>query len=460
MRVSLKNIAAGLGCVLVAAAAGLVVSSYVFVNSDKVCRGVSVAGVNLSDMREQQASEIIQKLAQSRLNDSITITIKDQKWSAKASDLGVKIDWHKSLSNAMQTGRRGNIIRRLADLLSGVTDSKNIPLAMNCDEKILSKTVAKMAGVIDRPAKNASLDMSGGSINVVSDMEGIKLDREASATAISTALTSGIARVSLNPVVDRPKVTAADLQSIDTVLASYTTTFVRAKRDRSHNLAVASSKVNKTILMSGEEFSYNKTVGERLITTGFRNAIIFVKGQMEEGVGGGICQVSSTLYNAALLAGLKITERHHHSRTVVYVPAGRDATVAYGSRDLRFANSGSSPIYITETITGNRLRAVIYGASADKKRITVYNGQTSYTPVNGQKTVVDRTIPPGTSKVTDKGSKGVSTVVYRKIVDETGESKVEVVSRDKYPAQKVIVATNPVSPSPDLAETNPESEVN
>ncbi len=455
MRVSSKKIITGLGCTLIAAAVGLTVSTYVFVNSDKVCKGVYIVGVDLSGMRKQQAGDILQKMAQSRMNGRISISVLDQKWSAAASDLGVKVDWHKSLEDAMQVGRRSNILTRLTDILSGPTDSKQIPLAMKCDESVLRRTIIKMANVIDRPAKNASLDLSSGSISVLPEQDGIKLDREASADSISKALTTGTAQISLSPVVDKAKVTASALQSVDTVLASYTTTFVRAKRDRSHNLKVASDKVNKTILMPGEEFSYNKTVGERLISTGFRNAIIFVKGMMEEGVGGGICQVSSTLYNAALLAGLDITERHHHSRTVVYVPAGRDATVAYGSRDLRFKNSGSSPIYITETITGNRLRAVIYGASADKKTVSVYNGQTSYTPINGQKTVVDRTIPPGTTKVTDKGSKGVSTVVYRKIVDETGQPRVEVVSRDKYPAQKVIVATNPVAAAPALPKPEP-----
>jgi len=454
LRVSSKKIITSLGCVVVAAAVGLTLSSYVFVKSDKVCKGVSVAGVDLSGLPKQHAGNILQKLAKSRMNGRINIAILDQKWSASASDLGVKVDWRKSLQDAMRVGRRSNIIVRMTDILSGSTSPKRIPLAMKCDDSILRKTIIKMAGVIDRPAKNASLSISEGSISVLPEQDGIKLDREASATAISTALTNGTARISLSPVVDKPRITARELQRIDTVLASYTTRFVRSKKDRSHNLNVASSRVNKTILLPGEEFSYNKVVGERTLSTGFRNAIIFVKGQMEEGVGGGICQVSSTLYNAVLLAGLDITERHHHSRTVVYVPAGRDATVAYGSRDLRFKNSCSSPIYITETITGSRLRAAIYGSSADKKTVSVYNGQTSYTPINGKKTVVDRTIPPGTTKVTDKGSKGVSTVVYRKIVDETGQPRVEVVSRDKYPAQQVIFATNPVAASP----TQPKAE--
>jgi vancomycin resistance protein YoaR len=144
-----------------------------------------------------------------------------------------------------------------------------------------------------------------------------------------------------------------------------------------------------------------------------------------------------------LLAGLKPLERHRHSRTVPYVIPGRDATVAYGVRDFRFENINSSPICILTDVKGCRLTIDIYGAADDRKIVKVFTSRPRYSGVAGRKTVIDPTLPPGTRKITDKGARGVSAVVYRTITNADGEAVTGVVSRDRYPGQAVVVAVGP-----------------
>ena len=203
--------------------------------------------------------------------------------------------------------------------------------------------------------------------------------------------------------------TAADAAGIDTLLSRFSTHFNSGKFDRTHNLTLAARALNGVILKPGQRFSYNDIVGPRAMGRGFRNAIIFVKGKQEPGLGGGICQVSSTLYNTVLLAGLKVIERSHHSRTVVYVPPGRDATVAYGLRDFRFVNSNSSPICVMSGVAGSRLTIDIYGSAADKKDISITTSESRRVPA-GREIVVDDSLRPGQRKIIEKGSSGVSVV--------------------------------------------------
>src|SRR5207248_1922171 len=141
-----------------------------------------------------------------------------------------------------------------------------------------------------------------------------------------------------------PKVTADHLGSINTLLAAYSTSMGGSSRNRRHNIQVACQAIDGTVLIPGEVFSYNDTVGPRSERAGFRTAPVIIHGELVPGTGGGVCQVSSTLYNLALLGGLKIVRRSHHQFPVHYVPPGRDATVAYGSLDLRFANSLPHPV--------------------------------------------------------------------------------------------------------------------
>lgn len=142
------------------------------------------------------------------------------------------------------------------------------------------------------------------------------------------------------------KITISDLGEdvFKNTLATFNTRYNSSNTDRSTNLELACKKINNTILLPGEVFSFNKIVGERTSSAGYKEAAVYANGAVEFGLGGGVCQVSSTIYNAVLLANLDIVERRNHSFMVSYLEAGRDATVAYGSIDFKFKNSRTYPI--------------------------------------------------------------------------------------------------------------------
>ncbi len=149
------------------------------------------------------------------------------------------------------------------------------------------------------------------------------------------------------------------------MLSSFSTKYHSSDKSRTTNLKIASSKINGIVLMPGEEFSYNKTLGPRTTATGYKNGKIFSNGQVVDGIGGGICQISSTLYNAVLYANLEVTERRNHQFVPSYLKAGLDATVVYGSQDFKFKNSRNYPIKIVSEVSNGIAKIEILGIKED-----------------------------------------------------------------------------------------------
>ena len=438
---------------------------WIFGGGDRICRGVVVSGVDVGGLTRAQASQRISAWFVERVDRSVMLTALDARWTGKLSDFGAKLDVDGAVARAFGVGREGNIFSRAICVLTSGGPGKRFTARLTLDEHRVKQTIAQVAQRIDRPHRNASVHVVAGRLEIRPDSCGIKLNQGKALAEVSSALQMGLAVIRLPAEVDRPEVTVADAQTIDTLLGRYTTSFNPGKRDRTHNLILAARAISGAVIKPGKQFSYNNTIGPRELSTGFRNAIIFVKGKQEQGVGGGICQVSSTLYNAVLLAGLKVVERSHHSRTVPYVVPGRDATVAYGVRDFRFENPNSTAICVLTTIGRARLTVDIYGAVADKKNISVYSTQ-SRRVSGGTVTIVDGTLRPGQRKLVEPASPGVSATVYRKTIAADGSAVTEVVSRDRYAPQEAVVAVGrpakvaantavvPAGSSEPTAETN------
>lgn len=208
-----------------------------------------------------------------------------------------------------------------------------------------------------------------------------------------------------------PEVSINDigLDAFPDMLAEFTTKYDAGAKNRTTNLRLASDKINGTVIMPGEVFSYNKVVGKRTIEAGYKEATIYENGQVTTGLGGGICQISTTLYNAVVAANLEITSRRNHMFTTSYVPAGKDATVAWGSTDFKFKNTRDYPIKIESTVSGGIAKVRVYGLKTDNE----YN----------------ITIETATVKSTSKNLIVDSFKVYR----QNGQViKKEKISRDTY----------------------------
>ncbi len=216
----------------------------------------------------------------------------------------------------------------------------------------------------------------------------------------------------------KPNVTTSQIgtEAFPDLLSSFSTKYDASNKNRSNNLKLAINKINGVVLMPGEEFSYNKVVGERSIAAGYKEAKVYSNGQVVDGLGGGICQISSTLYNAVVYANLDVTSRRNHQFVTSYVKAGLDATVVYGSTDFKFKNTRSYPIKIVGSVGGGVAKIDIYGIREE----TEYEVRLEPVVINTipftTKTITDSSLPAGKKVVEQKGANGVKTVTYKYLI--------------------------------------------
>lgn len=245
--------------------------------------------------------------------------------------------------------------------------------------------------------------------------------------------------------ISKPEKTIKDLgaEAFPYTISKFSTRYDASNIDRSNNLKISANKINGTVLMPGESFSFNKVVGKRTIEDGYRNAKIYQNGQVVDGLAGGICQVSSTLYNAVLMANLQINERRNHSFKTSYLAAGKDATVVYGVKDLKFTNSRTYPIKINVTVENGVIEFSVNGIQEEQEyEIKILPVITQTIPYATEE-IIDSTLAPGSRVVVQKGSSGCKVTTYKETrLNGTVVSK-EIISNDTYSALKSIVRVGP-----------------
>ena len=217
------------------------------------------------------------------------------------------------------------------------------------------------------------------------------------------------------------------------------TNYAASNKNRTTNLILAAGKINGTVLLPGEEFSYNGVVGKRTVEAGYKNAATYSNGQVVDDIGGGICQISSTLYDAAVFANMDITVRRNHQFVTSYLPAGKDATVVWGSQDFKFKNSRKYPVRITATVSGGVATVQIWGVKEDVEYdISIETKQISTIKYTTQY-IEDPSLPAGTQKVTQAGANGRKVQAY-KVMKLNGQVVSRtLLSTDTYRAMTRIV---------------------
>lgn len=239
-----------------------------------------------------------------------------------------------------------------------------------------------------------------------------------------------------------PNVKTSDIgiEAFPNLLSSYSTSFASSSSNRATNVSLATNKINGKVLMPGEVFSFNDTVGKRTPQAGFKVAGVYMNGQVATDYGGGICQVSSTLYNAVLRANLEIVDRSNHMFEVGYVPIGTDATVSWGAPDFKFKNSRSYPIKIVTSSSNRKCVVKFYGLKeSEEYDIEIVSYRTGSVPYRTTYTT-DSSLAAGQQKVIQRGSNGAKSVAYR-IRKKNGQviSK-ELLSKDTYDPHNQIIA--------------------
>ena len=309
----------------------------------------------------------------------------------------------------------------------------------------------------------ATYTITDGKMKVTPGKPGISIDKTEVAGGIDAIKNGGSATFKIVTVAPTVTEETINAELFGTVLGKFATSYSTSSQNRSDNVELAASKIDGTVLMPGEEFSYNKTVGERTSANGFKSAPVFDNGETVQGMGGGVCQVSSTLYSAVLYADLPVLERQSHSLVVSYVPKGQDATVAYGSIDFKFKNDTKGPIKISAKTAGKRIEITIWGAKPEKeKKVEIVNSVTSTISPTVQETE-DSSLPAGSTKIVSSGKTGYVVSTVRKVYENGTLVKSENMptSRYKMVPTKVLVgkaATEVFNENGDGENTDSDSD--
>ena len=344
---------------------GLVIG---FLRQDLMAFGVTFAGHPLSGLTKEEAEREIARYVEEKLiSPALILTYEDKRWEAAPADVGLFADVSATVAHAFAVGREGSAWQRGTEVLLTALRQRDIPLAVRVDQAALDAYLAPIANEVQRLPKDAVCNVAkDGKVLRQEAAEGRRLDAAALADEIKPALYALRlpARVVLAPETTPPQVTTEDVAFVDTVLGVYTTYYVSAS-NRGENIEIAAASLNHRLIKSGGSFSFNDVVGKRVAAAGYLTAPVIVDGKVEEDFGGGVCQVSSTLYNAILLANLTPTQRVPHFYPSSYVPAGRDATVADGQIDFCFENRLPHSVYLLAEAGEDTLTIRVLGCAAD-----------------------------------------------------------------------------------------------
>ncbi len=247
--------------------------------------------------------------------------------------------------------------------------------------------------------------------------------------------------------ITQPKVLTNQIgtEAFPDLLSTFSTKYDSTNISRSTNIAIASSKIDGTVVMPGEVFSYNKTVGKRTVEAGYKEAAGFSGGRVVPMLGGGICQVSSTLYDAVVYANLGIVERHNHMFQVAYVDTGKDATVVYGSLDFKFENTRKYPIMLKASAKSGQLKIQVYGVKEEVEyNVEIVTKVLNYTPY---KVIyeTDSSLGAGQERVEQAGIRGCKSITYKILKLNGTEVSQTVLSSDSYDPQNKIIKRGPTS---------------
>ncbi len=334
----------------------------------KIVPGIYAGDMELAGLTPDEARAMIKKYIDSLLSKNVTLeSVDGHKVTVKAVDLGLGWGNEQLVDESFQIGRGGNIVRRFKQLKDLEREPKKYRLELVCDRKKIEKIIKEKCCVYDVYPVDATLERSGGKFSVVEGNDGLQVDVDASVSLVKTYMEEFWSRkddgyVSLKLVETPPKHSADELSEVKDVLGTFTTSFSTSASGRSANVRNGCAHVNDRVLYPGEMLSVYDCVSPFTEENGYYLAGSYNRGLVVETLGGGICQVSSTLYNAVIRAELKVNERSNHSMVVNYVDLSADAAISGTSKDFKFTNSTDYPIYIAgSTSEDKQITFTIYG---------------------------------------------------------------------------------------------------
>lgn len=393
----------------------------------RVYKGVTINNVDVSGLSEVALKEfLLTNFSRNVTDGSVEFRLNGESVNIPYSELGISYDYDKAIYEALNFSNGLTYTQKISQLLNPEIKF-NVVL-----DNMFDVSRINIDYLYDKVAKRFNVDATDAQISIIDGQPvitqesslGSEIDKESFMMMISNMDPSSASQngVNLSTRNIEPRYSSEVLGRINGKLSSYSTSYKSSSNERATNVELSANAINGIILMPGESFSFNKVVGQRTRERGYKDAAIIVGNVYESGLGGGICQTSSTLHQAVVMAGLVPTQRRNHSLPTSYMPLGFDAAVAWGSLDYVFKNTYDFPILIDISTQGRTLTVSIYGdvTKVDKTYSTV--AETYETIPYSTKYVNDNTLSKGSQVIQKNGVNGTRVRVYIVVKDKnTGE---------------------------------------
>ena len=417
--------------------------------TDTISKNVYIGGVNVSGMTEEQATKAVEEKLGKGTGGNYTVKIGDETTTATAENFGMEWTNREVVHEAMEVAKGGNLIKQYKDKKDLQVDPKNFEVAYAPNEQAVKTYLEKLAEEYNRDAEEGDITFANGYPEVTGGETGIAVNVDQSVSSIMKALEGDGTELTVVAEVQKPSVTKEELSQVKDVLGT-ATTYYGSSYERNTNVEVGASKINGTLIMPGETFSVTAAVTPFNADNGYYPAPSYESGQVVDTYGGGICQVSTTLYNAVLKAELQVDERHNHTMLVSYVDPSKDAAIAEGLMDFIFTNNTDAPIYIYGVGYQGTLNFTIYGhETRDPNRSISFRSETlSQTDASTNVKLVaksDQNI--GYLNQTQSAHQGLEAVLWKDIVNADGTTDTVQVNSSSYQASPAIYEVGIVSPN-------------
>ena len=402
-----------------------------------IAENVYIGDIDVSGMTKKEAEAEIKAKQKEYEKEKIKLSAEGTEVEVTLKELGFKLkDTDKAIKDALAYGKEGFIWTRYMQIKGLDKKAYVIEAKYEINASDTKNTISEKITSLENQAQNATITRQDGKFVITEGKRGKKVELDKAVKEIQAYFdkewaTGEKTTIKLPTILDDPDITTEDLEKITSVLGTFTTTF-GALDNRGKNIANATRKINGALLMPGDEFSAEKTMQPFTTAGGYYPGGAFQDGEVIQTIGGGVCQVSTTLYNAVILAELEVIERAPHSMAVGYVPLSQDSAIASGYKDLKFKNNTESPIYVEGYISGGKVTFTIYGEETRPagRKVSFVSETTSRTPAKVE--FVATSAPVGTINKVAEPRDAIKARVW-KIVTENGvQVSKEVFNTSNY----------------------------
>ena len=337
-----------------------------YINIDAIYPGMTIQGMSVGGMTQEEAKAKVQEYVDKVSQETVTLQVKKKESTFALSDIGLKCTNMDVVEKAYDFGKTGNVFKRVIEVRKLEKEGMDFPLTFSVDKAETRKVVKKKAKKFLAKKKDATITRKDGKFVITKQVDGVDIDFEANADKLAEVFSKKdwnhkSVVFPMDYTLDKAKHTKKELSAIKDVLGTFTTSYAGSASGRCANVENGASLINGTLLYPGDSFSVYSKVAPFTADNGYHLAGSYSNGQTVQTYGGGICQVSTTLYNAVLRAELNVTERSNHSMTVHYVSLSADAAISGTDKDLKFTNNLDHPVYIQGVAGGSSITFTIYG---------------------------------------------------------------------------------------------------